>query len=194
MRSSALYILFASSRLLCTPVFTIVHALPCVQNDVSVSSSSSSHPLDCPMTFDRRSGPIENSTSDKSSIMSTQRIDSSQQPYFTPTLVLALVLFITFASLLVVLLFFGPSVRSYLLQKWRKEEKPKLGFCFDGLSKEELKGLRLKEEKEATKSSWFIKLPTRPPALVLKHPPSPLLPIQIPSDRSQTVAMTSYRK
>jgi hypothetical protein len=133
------------------------------------------------MTLANETAPGNNTTE----LLLNTSVDSSQNTYFTPTLVLTLVLFIIFASLLIVMLFFGPNILSFLRQKTRKEEKPKLGFGFDGLSKQELKGLRLKEEQAAVKTSWFTKLPTRPPALVLKHSSSPLLPIQIPRETSQ---------
>jgi hypothetical protein len=94
---------------------------------------------------------------------------------------LIVVLFLTFASLLIVLLFFGPNIRSFILTKRPTEEKPELGFGFDGLSKGELKRLRLEEERAAMKRGWYPKLPMRPPALVLRHSTSPLLPIHIPS-------------
>ena len=115
-----------------------------------------------------------------------QRIDSSQNTSLTSTLVLTIVLFVISAALIIVLLFFGPDIVSFIGQKMRKEEKPKLGFGFDGLSKQELKELRLKEEQAALKTSWFTKLPIRPPALTLKHTSSPLLLVPMPSESSPT--------
>lgn len=179
MRSPAgFYILLASGRPLCVPIFTVVHALPCVQKALSLPSSSSPYPSGCRTTLNDGPGAAEH-LNELFANTSTQQIDSAQNTYLTLTLVVTLVVFIIFASLLIVLFFFGPSIRSFIVQKMRKEEKPKLGFGFDGLSKQELKQLRLKEEEAAVKTSWFTKLPMRPPALVLKHSPSPLLPIQI---------------
>jgi hypothetical protein len=174
--SSAFYILLASGRL-------SVDALPCVQKTLS---SSSPYPPSCRMTSSSGSGAVNNATTLNELFSNTSpQHNPSENTYLTPTLVLTLVLFIVTASLLITLLFFGPNIRSFLLQKMKKEEKPKLGFGFDGLSKQELKGLRLKEEQAAAKTSWLTKLPVRPPALVLKHSYSPILPIQIPTDIDQ---------
>ena len=199
--SSAFYIFLACGRLFCVPFFTIVHGLPCVQKAFSLPSSPSPYPPSCRMTLNNgtESAP-NNTTSLKELVLNTPaNLNSPQNTYLTSTLVLTIILFVILAALLITLLFFGPNMLSCLRQKMRKEEQPKLGFGFDGLSKQELRGLRLKEEQAAAKTSWFTRLPIRPPALTLKHTSSPLLPIQIPSlsetsasqsEDSQSVAST----
>lgn len=181
MRSaSAFYLLLASGRLFRIPITTSVHALPCVQEALSLSSSSPYAPS-CRITIlNNGSGHVSNSMNELFS--NTSAHDIEIQNSFTPTLILTIILFIVCASLLIVLLFFGPSIWSYLIQKMKKEEKPKLGFGFDGLSKQDLKSIRAREEQAAVKYSWFTRLPARPPALVLKHTSSPLLSIQIPRE------------
>jgi len=187
---SAFYILLASGRLFFIPFFAVVHALPCDQNALSLPSSSSPYPPSCRTTLNSGSESAPNNTTSLTKLFlntpaQLEHIDSTQNfTYLTSTLVLTIILFVIFAALLIVLLFFGPNILSFLRQKTKKEEKPKLGFGFDGLSKQELRGLRLKEEEAAAKTSWFTKLPIRPPALTLKHTLSPLLPIQIPRETS----------
>jgi hypothetical protein len=175
--SSAFYILLASGRLFCIPV----RALPCIQKSFL---SSSPYP-GCRMSLNSRSGTAINSiTLNELSTNTSPQQNSSANAYLTPTLALTLFLFILTASLLIVLFFFTPNIRSFLLQKTKKEEKPNFGFGFDGLTKQELKGLRLKEEQAAVSTNWLTKVPVRPPALVLKHPYSPILPIQLDDERS----------
>jgi hypothetical protein len=183
--AAAFHVLLASGRLFCTPVFTVVHALPCLQKALLVSSSSDCYPANCSKALNNWSVPVENYNilNGPPSTISARAIDQSQNTYSTPTFILIVVLFITLASLLIVLLLFGPRIRSSIVRKRLTEEKPKLGFGFDGLSKGEMKRLRLEEEKAAMmKSCWFPKLPARPPALVLRHSTSPLLPIHISRD------------
>lgn len=114
--------------------------------------------------------------------------DSNPTTFLTPTIILTLVLVLIFSAILITVFFYGGTIRSYILQKLGKQKSqpgsesdksatPSFGFGFDGLSASELEALRLKEEKEAAQKSWFIKLPTKPPSLVLKH--SPLPPIQL---------------
>jgi len=167
MRSSyALRVLIASGGLFFVAIFTPVHGLPQAQNSLPVESPSGS--------------PSPQSS-------------NQSHTYMTPAILIALILFIAFASLIIALFFFASNLRAFVLRNLGRQEKPKLGFGFDGLSRTELKQLRLKEEEEAMKTSWFTKLPAKPPALVLKHPHSPLLPIQLPSERGQ-VKDSQYKK
>jgi hypothetical protein len=96
------------------------------------------------------------------------------------TIIQSLLLFILFALLALAIYWFGPSLRRRLLKTLGREPAAGPGFGFDGLSKAQLKAVRLKEMDEGRNGEWFIKLPAKPPKIALREFPLP--PIQIPAD------------
>jgi hypothetical protein len=101
-----------------------------------------------------------------------------------PGLVAASVLFVVFIVLIVCVYFFGDGLRR------RADATPSkgkalvgLGFGFEGLTKAELKALRLKEQSNEKSGQWpgFVRLPEKPPALALRQD-IPLPPIDLQMD------------
>lgn len=124
------------------------------------------------------------------SMRSSHVTDAPPHRFFTPEIMLTLVLFLVFSALFFTFYFYGQEICSYILRRVRKQRKPEpepdigAGFGYDGLPEAEIKELGREEEPCAsvsTKTSWFIRLPNKPPLLVLGHS-SPLPPIHLPSD------------
>jgi len=93
----------------------------------------------------------------------------------------AFVLFVLFTLIILAVYWFGPSLSRRLPHELLgRQPVTGPGFGFDGLTKAQLKAVRLKEKEEGMDGEWFIKLPARPPTIALKEFPLP--PIQMPTE------------
>lgn len=92
--------------------------------------------------------------------------------------VYAIIPFLFVAALIIACYFFGPSHYRRLFKSPDKEQPIGPGFGFDGLTKKQLQAVRLREEIHGKDGAWFIKLPEKPPSLVLKQVP-PLSPVHL---------------
>lgn len=120
-------------------------------------------------------------TLNNSSTLSLISITNDDNEENLPGIIASLLLFLLFVCLVFCAYFFGSS----RLTNASEEEKPVgLGFGFDGLTKKELKAIRMKEEGNGKDGpgEWFVRLPEKPPALALIQE-LPLPPIEIHVER-----------
>jgi hypothetical protein len=111
-------------------------------------------------------------------LVSSQTPDESGNNSKIPDTDIAIIPFLLVAALVIACYLFGPSAYRRLFRNPNKLHHAGPGFGFDGLTKAQLKAVRLKEEWHGIDGAWFVRLPDKPPALVLKQVP-PLTPIQL---------------
>jgi hypothetical protein len=170
----------ASGRLCCMLFITTVQALPSLVNPSPTpqhGTRRSIHSTEINSLDDSSQGFAGNT----SSLASDPILYHEKAKFLTPPIIITLILFLTFAATIIAVFFYGHELRSFFLQKLKRQkteapavEEPGLGFGFDGMTEAEMEALKWRDEKEADKKPlWHIKLPTRPPTLVLEHSPSP---------------------
>lgn len=185
MRSSPTSVL-TSGRFCWVFLVTGIHALPNPANHMIFSPSQPSKSryeirAIYPRTETGSLGQGQDFKGNTSSLASEPILYHENTTFLTPSIIIALVLFLTFAAGIITVFFYGHGIRMFLLKKMRqhKKEEPEVeeraaGFGFDGLTEAEKEAHRWKEETEAVnKPFWHIKLPTKPPVLVLEPSLSP---------------------
>lgn len=167
-------------------LITGIQALPNPANRVTLSPAQSRKF----QNETRKIYPRTESSLDKSQIFQGNTTSLATEPilyhekttFLTPPIIITLVLFLTFAASIIAIFFYGHEIRSFFLEKLRRQkveepmvEKSALGFGFDGLTEAEMEAHKWREEREATlkKPFWHIKLPTKAPVLVLEPSISP---------------------
>ena len=113
------------------------------------------------------------------SLLSTKDDDEAGDRHLTKVIG-TLFLFLAFASVVFCVYFFGPSLRLRLLNM-SASKIGKAGFGFNKLTKKGLEW-RKRANGKVMAREWFIRLPEKPPALVLKQE-LPLPPIEILVDK-----------